>query len=431
MIRTRKIIFIILSMLMAVILGACGSKDKKDNKDNHKTTTQASETIRKTAVVDSINTLTRELAFTDVQKGYSDTYSYNNGTDFYTKNKLAIAATQIKSGDVVDIYYDSRSLVISKIQISTDKDVWENTSVTSFNVDDNKKEITVGQTKYCYSESIGVFSNDEKVDIRTLNNSMDRLIVRGYKSEVVSIVVDAGHGYVSLSNAELFEGGLISIGNVLARKIEPGMLLAVTEGEYQIELVNDKYVSRKKITVKRNEETIVDFGDVPAIVEKTGNVRFAINVYDAQLFIDDKAYNSSSIITLKTGKYNIKVTAAGYEDYTDTIEVKPEYRVININLTKKNGTTEAATTASGNKESQSPTIVEGETYVSTKNDVTVKGPAGALIYFDGTYKGIAPVTFDMVTGSHVISVLSGNKINSYTVNLIEGADDVTYDFSDK
>ena len=54
-----------------------------------------------------------------------------------------------------------------------------------------------------------------------------------------------------------------------------------------------------------------------------------------------------------------------------------------------------------------------------------------MVYFDSTYVGVAPVTFDMVTGTHVISILNGTEINSYTVNLSEGKGDVEYDFTDK
>ena len=54
-----------------------------------------------------------------------------------------------------------------------------------------------------------------------------------------------------------------------------------------------------------------------------------------------------------------------------------------------------------------------------------------MVYFDSTYVGIAPVTFDMVTGTHVISILNGTEINSYTVTLAEGGDDVEYDFTNK
>lgn len=49
------------------------------------------------------------------------------------------------------------------------------------------------------------------------------------------------------------------MGNVLARRIEPDMLLPVTEGEYLLEVVNGDYKSEKKITVERGKETVVDF----------------------------------------------------------------------------------------------------------------------------------------------------------------------------
>ena len=44
---------------------------------------------------------------------------------------------------------------------------------------------------------------------------------------------------------------------------------------------------------------------------------------------------------------------------------------------------------------------------------------------------MAPLDFAMVTGQHMFIVISGTTIKSYTVNLVEGADDVRYDFTPK
>ena len=74
---------------------------------------------------------------------------------------------------------------------------------------------------------------------------------------------------------------------------------------------------------------------------------------------------------------------------------------------------------------------ETTTIVSTKNRVYIDGPAGAAIYFDDSYLGVAPLDFAMVTGQHTFIVISGTTIKSYTVNLVEGADDVRYDFTPK
>jgi hypothetical protein len=374
-------------------------------------------------VVRDNDTENRRLAFVNIADGARETYRYTNGTSFLSRNKGVLSSEQIRKGDVVDIIYDG-SHEISSIQVSPSKDVWENSKVTTFAINDNDGAIKIGQTMYYYTDGIVVLSGDEEIDITELNNAMDQLVVRGYKNQVVSIVVEKGHGYVSLTGDSLFIGGLINVGNVLARRIEPDMLLPVTEGEYLLEVVNGDYKSEKKITVERGKETVVDFSDVPANVTQTGNIRFMIDVQGASLYIDGMAYDYSSIITLKNGKHNVVVHAEGYSDYKQVIDVESRYMTVNISMTKGDN-------ESTSSKEPTTTKVEGETYVSSKNKVTVKGPANAVVYFDGTYKGVAPVSFPLVTGEHIISILSGTKINSYTVNLADGADDVTYDFTDK
>lgn len=104
---------------------------------------------------------------------------------------------------------------------------------------------------------------------------------------------------------------------------------------------------------------------------------------------------------------------------------------MDINL---KSTSETETETEGETETESstePVTDSSGDVVSQINDVTVSGPVGGYVYFDGKYMGVAPVTFDMITGSHVISILYNSQIKSYSVNLAEGGDDVIYDFTDK
>ena len=429
--RFARYILLITGILLLSVMTGCGKEETPEKKPAKPKPTEAVDKTEKVlAVVNYIDLENMNLSFKNVESGADEFYTYTNGTEFFSRNDVAMAAAQIQTGDVIDLYYKSTSLVITKIQISKNKDVWDNLNVTSFNVDENTGSMKIGKTMYFYTEAIGVYSEGEEIDIMELNNSMDHLIIRGYKNQVVSIIVDKGHGYVSLSGDTLFIGGLISIGGILARKIEPEMLLPVTEGEYLLQVNNGDYKAEKQIKVERGRETIVDFSDVPANVTETGNVKFVIDVEEAELTIDGIAYNYSKILTLKTGTHEVLVKASGYKDYKTDIEVKAEYQVVNIAMKKGENETSTGKQEETTK-AEKPTAVEGETYVSQKNNVSVIRPKGGLVYFDGTYKGVAPVKFDMITGTHVISILSDNKINSYTVNLVEGADDVTYDFTDK
>lgn len=434
----KKTSKILIFLLIILTLGLSGCGNGAQNESTHRTpreTTVASKTVKTLAVITGIDTTQMKVSFTLVENGTKQVYDYNVGTEFFSKSGSPLAAVQINVGDVADIYYNNNTLMISKIQISKDSNVWENSKVTSFLVNENDNSMRIGQTMYCYDENIYVVSNGVKINIQELNNSTDQLIIRGYKNKVVSIVVDKGHGYLSLSGEELFVGGLISVGSNFVRSIESGMLFPVTEGSYLIEVVNGDYKAEKEITINRGATAIVDFSDVAAIITETGNVRFKIDVAAAKLYLNSVPYDYSAILTLKTGTYKVKVTAAGYNEYTDTIEVKPGYQELLINLSKGNDedvtketTTEKETTEAATEDA---TTVTGETFVSSVNDVSVIGPEGGTVYFDGTYVGVAPVTFDMVTGTHVISILYNMEVKSYSVNLVEGADNVTYDFSNK
>lgn len=413
----------LLIVIVLTVVYCFGSDDKKKTTGRRPAATSAQEDMSgtsKMAIIKGISTEDEKITFVNVDESEDYVLSYNGATNYSSKSGVAMAIEQFNMGDVVDITYDSGTLTDMKVS----NDAWENKNVTSFNFDDTKHSVTIGQSLYSYSDDTVVVSDGKLISVMELNPS-DQLTIRGYDKKVVSIVVDKGHGYLSLTGDDLFIGGYITIGSSLVRVIEKDMLLVATEGTYKVEVRNGTYISSKNITITRDKQVVADFSDVVPHTIEEGNVRFVINVDNAVLYIDGKETSYSSIVTLKSGPHTIKVTANGYDDYENKINVTATYQTVKVDMTEENSSTKETTT-SNNKET---TTHEGETIVSTKNDVTINGPTGGKVYFDAVYKGTAPCTFDMITGTHIITVVSGTKIKSYTVTLVEGPDDVKYDFS--
>ena len=262
--------------------------------------------------------------------------------------------------------------------------------------------------------------------------------------KVVSVVVTRGHGYISLTGVDLFMGGYVNIGSENIKTIEKNMMITVTEGSYKVAVSKDQYYGSKTVTVNRNQVTTVDFSEFVADTVENGNVLFDIDVDGAVLYLNGKETDyTEGMLTLPVGTYTVRVSADGYDNYQDKIEVKADYQKVNIRMKKEEEstsygqTTSSSATVSQQPASSSSTGVtsqyetETTTIVSTKNRVYIDGPAGAAIYFDDSYLGVAPLDFAMVTGQHMFIVISGTTIKSYTVNLVEGADDVRYDFTPK
>lgn len=439
----RKIRIILTGLAIFACAFMCACASSSSTRWHLKSTTDSSrdgkpvETVGVVTVVDEEN---KNISFISVEDGSPNIFPYNSGTMIYSKSGTDISMAQISPGMVLDIFYDGNSKMIQKVEISDNKEVWENRKVISFSVDDSKRTMRIGQSLYSYNDDTLVYSDGDRISMMELNQQ-DQLIVRGYGTRVLSVVVDKGHGYISLTGDSLFIGGYIDVGGSLVKVIEEDMLLIVREGNYKVEVRNGEYIAERQVEVERNENCELDFSDVVPNVTNNGNIRFNIDVDGALLYIDNVETKYSGIVVLPTGKHEIKVTASGYQTYTDTVEVDVSYRVIDIKLRKDEQTTSEQkptgseeATSSESETTESPTTetrYPGQDVVSKINDVTVSGPAGGYVYFDGIYKGVAPVTFDMITGEHVISILYNKEIKSYSVVLAEGGDDVVYDFTDK
>ena len=428
--KTAIVIFLILILIF------CGCSNKTSYIPWPTITTTTSEDGKESTtlgVVDFVDTESKILKFYKVDSEEICMYSYNSGTAVLTESGRVTTIDTLSAGSLVDVTYSTSAYVVSKIQVTTDDAAWENTKVKNFKVDDTTRSIQVGSTLYYYKDDVCVYSDGKAISISELTQA-DQLIVRGLGNRVLSIVVDVGHGYVMLEGEDIFVGGLVDIGGNIVKVIEENMLILVPEGTHKVEVRNGDTIAEKYVTVVRDEKCVADFSDVVANVTVTGSVKFNVNVADATLYIDNVKRDHKSIIVLKEGKHSVIVAADGYVTYMETIEITNTHQSINIYLNKD---AEAETESGNNQTTESTesstegTTSEGETIVSNINDVTVSGPVGGIVYFDSTYIGVAPVTFDMITGTHVISILNGTEINSYTVTLVEGADDVVFDFTPK
>lgn len=415
----NKILTVLCFLLICLCLGACQGKKSTWYKQPETTTSvDNSKDASILAVVTSTDIDNQKISFyrVDIEENY--TCFYNAGTIVRTKTGRISTVESLPLGSVVNIEYVPETNTVTTIQISNDKNIWENGKVTNFSVDDTTRSIKVGSSLYYYKDDVCVISNGRCIDVSELTEG-DQLVVRGQGERILSIVVDKGHGYISLKGAEIFVGGLVDVGGTTVKVIEDNMLLIVQEGVHRVEVRNGETIAEKYVTVVRDEQCVADFSDIAANVTVTGTVKINVNISNATVYIDNVKRDHSSVITLVSGKHKLEVSADGYVTYTGTIDVGSTHQSIDIKL----GVDEEG--------SSEETTKENETVVSKVNDVTVVGPKGAMVYFDSTYVGIAPVTFDMVTGTHVISILNGTEIKSYTVTLTEGGSDVEYDFTDK
>ena len=386
------------------------------------------------AVITYVNSDTKRLSVRTYEEGIDYTFYVQEPALIYSEYGNAMTMSQLNAGNVIDITFDAASSTVKEIHISDD--VVRHLAVSDAAVNTSYRRITIYNKNYEYSRNVVVVSGNELITPEQLS-AKDVLNLYEKDGKVVSIVVTRGHGYISLTGVDLFLGGYVNIGSENIKTIEKNMMITMTEGEYKVSVSKGEYYGAKTVTVIQNQVTTVDFSEFVADTVENGNVLFDINVEGANLYLNGKETDySEGMLTIPVGTYTVRASADGYENYEQNIEIKADYQKVNINLKKieeSTSTTQQTTTAStaASTETSGARAEETTTIVSTKNRVYIDGPTGAIIYFDDSYLGVAPLDFAMVTGQHTFIVVSGTTVKSYTVNLVEGADDVRYDFTNK
>lgn len=69
--------------------------------------------------------------------------------------------------------------------------------------------------------------------------------------------------------------------------------------------------------------------------------------------------------------------------------------------------------------------------ISQNRKLYVESPVGAEVYLDGNYIGIAPAACNKPVGTHIIVIYkNGYMPKSYTVDIADDKNDVTFSFSE-
>lgn len=343
--------------------------------------------------------------------GKNYTLSIVGTTVLYDKYGEAVSLDQIKKGDIVDVTFLKSKKRLNSMQLS--KQAWSYDTVSKYEINNDRHEITIGQDNYKLSKDTLLFSDGRQIEMMDLN-SADVLTVKGIDNNVLSICVEKGHGYLRLVNDENFIGGWIEIGQSQICQITEDMLLTVSEGSYQVLISHKGGGGVKDVIINRNEEVTLDIGDLEVAETQYGTVLFSLSPSKTTLYIDGELADTSLPVTLEYGIHQVIAKADGYKSITTYLKVGQASAGIDITL-------DAIDTDEEDEDDTSTTSNYYKVYIDAPEDVEV--------YLDSNYVGISPCSFKKESGVHIISLRkTGYTTRSYTVQIDEEKKDISYSF---
>lgn len=480
--RRKQIIAGMAGLFSLLFLVSCGKQENTETAPNTTGFVAAEKGVYDSADTAVVAKIDREeetitLKNMDIRRQY--TLSYDGTTFFYDKYGTVISAAQLQAGEIVDVTFLKERKRLNSLQIS--KEAWTHKYMDEYKLDEENFQAKVGSAVYACPEDSVVIADGEQGDLIDIN-PVDILTFRGIGSDIYSIVVEKGHGYVRLKNDEYFYDGWIEIGNKIIQKVSENMMLTVPEGSHQVILSNKGTSGVKQIDVRKNVELELDVGDLKGEEPKYGSVVFTITPETATLYLDGEKADYSQPVRLECGIHQMIVMADGYETISQylkvgqtsagiEVEMEPKETVsgndvsgnnamsdsemldevnrllaergyngitaedLAGNGTSQNGAGGVGSTATGNTGSDSTSGSQGSTnppVTSTLNYyVTIDAPVGVEVYLDGNYVGITPCSFKKAPGSHTLTLRNtGYVTKSYTIQVDEEQKNVSYSFLD-
>lgn len=468
----------VMVLLCLAVFSGCGSGTGKSGKD--------SQTGLQGGVMPQTETKGYDMSFTGILKEHDKDgktitvynvesreallFNYTSGTDVRDKYGQARVMEELVIGEIVEAYYISASQKLMALSVSDE--AWSYNGIGNLKVDRTNYRMEISGQNYWYDNGLAIYSQDEEITLMDLN-PRDLLTVRGIGSQICSITVTAGHGYIRLSNYADFVGGTIEVGYGIIIPIVKNMLIVAREGSYRVTLENGELLAVQEIRLDRNEEVVLDMSGYHMEKERIGYVRFDIQPFGADLYINGILTDYSEAVKLNYGKHKVQVTMNGYEDFSGILTIGESTPTISINLsdgtaevtkeeppvpsqspapessgkpkdesedkkdkdddkTKEDGETQIE---ESDKEDEAPEDEQDDTTGTTSIDedhtITIQAPAGARVYLNGKLKGTVPLTFTKEIGNHIIVLSqSGYMTKSYSVEIIEDGENVVLSFPD-
>ncbi len=365
-------------------------------------------------VVQQIDTIEEEVTVYLLERREERTFGYSPATTVFDQHGSALTMQQIAPGEIVNVSYNNELEKVGSIRLSSQ--AWRYDGIEKYQMDAKKGTVTIGSDTFGLFKNVKIFSDNRQLEISQILKQ-DVLSFRGIGREVVSVVVEKGHGYLDLSEEAALLGGWIEVGQTVITEINEDMLITVPEGDYVVRVTADEIEEIREVTIRRDEETVLNFSNIEISKPTSARVSFDILPAAASVYIDDNEVDASYTIRLPFGIHKITASAPGYDTLSEYFEVTEEDTVVKMNLNEA----EEEITVSGNEAEED----------QQQDMVTIQGPVGVEVYQDNLYKGIAPVTYLKEPGEHVITLRkSGYITRSHSIYIADDEGDVTYTFSD-
>jgi len=401
-------------VIIAIAISMLGNDGKKGPKNSAPTSLTDQKTqlpspeedegmveyARKLVLVKAMDNEKNTMEVYDVEDHLLVTLTISSAVIFEDEYGSAIVRDQILPGYMVNVKYNKATFIPEYVKIAPQ--IQKITNLSSLSVDEELKQIQIGSDIYSYTDEL-IASDGENPLVLSELTIEDDIVVRAYKGNIWSIIVENGHGYIVLENYSAYLDGRLDVGNRTSYTITKDMRVAVSVGIHQVVITKEDMTPYSaSVFIEEDEDYVIDLSDLQP---KVSEVVFEVVQEGSTLYLnDEKIENIGESVKLDYGQYSIKVTNEGYMDWEGILVVDQPFIQQTIDME----------------------IIPLYLHMT--------GPEGSEFYIDGILQGVMngtdPIDVPIVPGGHILTLRKAGYISwSQSVYVQDEGEDYYYTVS--
>lgn len=343
--------YLLFLLFAALLLTGCQRKYSSRNtssgeQETDKTEEESPAETEGLFLITGIDTEGKSIVLRNCTTLKEASYAYTGATYIRDKYGGNLTMSQISVGEIVTIEGSQKKL--TTIQIS-DK-AFSYGDLHNFTLDVEHKILTVGNDSYYFDGNIVTAYKNSMISLGEIS-SQDTICLKGLGKQIYAIQVITGHGTIVLQNTEVFEGGYITVGNLLSQQITAEMRIEVAEGTHHITVANNGYGGSTDIIVEANRETAVNLEELKGEGPKFCTIQFHIVPENGTAYLNGEKIDVTQPMQVSYGVYRLSGEAEGYAAWSRILVVSSPEAEITIELGTENDTEETITTAENEEDS--------------------------------------------------------------------------------
>ena len=270
----------------------------------------------------------RTLTLLDITTRITDDFNVPEDAQIVDRRNDVLTFGELRVGNIIDISYDRNTSNIAALNES--RQAWTRPGRTNVQIDIENFSIALGNESWAFNSQTLVLYRGEPFSIGQVR-PINSVTLRGQGDTVWLVQVDAAHGFLQFTNADMIANARVMIGtNIILGPDDIGNDIDLAEGSHRLMIEGDNIETFiDDIVIQQGQTTRFNLGDLPL---RAAILNIAVTPADAIIFVNGEEHDNSEPAQVAFGENLVRVEREGFLPQEQQLDISQPINFLTFEL---------------------------------------------------------------------------------------------------